>query len=116
MAKHFGLTLQLVDDPAAIERYNEHHRQVWPEVTAELRAVGIERMHIFLLGRRLFQFVEARDSFDPARDFPRLNDNPRYAEWDRLMRTMQEKVPEAGDEGWWAPMEEVFDLDWPQHR
>src|SRR5579859_4696945 len=115
MAKYFGLTLQLRDDADAIERYKAHHRQVWPEVIGELRSVGIVRMHIFLLGRRLFQFLEARDSFDPARDLPRLNDNPRYAEWDRLMRTMQEQVPEAGDGAWWAPMEEVFDLDWAQY-
>jgi hypothetical protein len=28
------------------------------------------------------------------------------------MRTMQEKVPEAGPEDWWADMEPVFDLNW----
>jgi L-rhamnose mutarotase len=116
MAKHYGLTLRLRDDAEAIAVYKEHHQHVWPEVLAELRSLGIERMHIFLLGRRLFQFLEANDAFDPARDLPRLNDNPRYAEWDRLMRTMQEKVPEAGDEAWWAPMDEVFDLSWPQFR
>ena len=50
----FGRTLLLVDDPALIERYREHHRQVWPEVTARLRQVGITQMRIYLLGRRLF--------------------------------------------------------------
>lgn len=114
MAKHYGLTLQLRDDEEVIAVYKEHHRHVWPEVLAELRSLGIERMHIFLLGRRMFQFLEANDAFDPARDLPRLNDNPRYAEWDALMRTLQEKVAEAGTDEWWAPMEEVFDLSWPQ--
>jgi L-rhamnose mutarotase len=114
MSKHYGLTLQLCDDPDAIAAYVAHHERVWPEVLAELRSVGIERMYIFLLGRRLFQYLEACDDFKPERDLPRLNENPRYAEWDRLMRTMQEKVPEAGDDGWWAPMDEVFDLSWPQ--
>jgi hypothetical protein len=28
------------------------------------------------------------------------------------MSTFQAKVPEAGPNDWWAPMEKVFDLDW----
>src|SRR5437763_748801 len=110
MGKRFGLTLQLRNDANAIAEYRRYHQDVWPEVTAELRAIGIERMFIYLLGRRLFQYIETTDAFDP-RDLPRLNDNPRYAEWDRLMRTMQEKVDEAAEDDWWAPMEEVFVLE-----
>ena len=110
MTKRFGLTLQLRDDADAIAEYRRYHQDVWPEVTAELRSIGIERMFIYLLGRRLFQYIETSDAFDP-RDLSRLNDDPRYAEWDRLMRTMHEKVDEAADDDWWAPMEEVFDLE-----
>lgn len=110
MAKRFGLTLLLRDDAEVIAEYRRYHANVWPEVLAELRSVGIERMYIYLLGRRLFQFIETADSFDPVRDLPRLNANPRYAEWDHLMRTMQQRVDEAGPDDWWSPMEEVFDL------
>ena len=106
----FGRTLLLVDDPALIERYREHHRAVWPEVTARLREVGITQMRIYLLGRRLFMYMEAADGFDPATDFARINDDTRSQEWDQLMRTMQERVPEAADGEWWAAMEQVFDL------
>jgi len=31
---------------------------------------------------------------------------------DELMRTLQERAPEAKPDDWWAPMEEVFDLNW----
>lgn len=113
MAQRFGLTLLLRDDPDLIAQYRRYHADVWPEVTAELRTVGIERMFIYLLGRRLFQFIETSDSFDPASDLARLNDNPRYAEWDRLMRTMQERVVEAGPGDWWTVMEQVFSLEPP---
>jgi L-rhamnose mutarotase len=106
------MTLALRDDPAAIERYKEEHRHAWPEVLARLRGAGIEQMRIFLLGRRLFMYMETADGFDPARDFPRLNEDPTYRRWDELMRTMQEKVPEAGPGEWWAEMELVFDLGW----
>ncbi|MBV9281443.1 MAG: L-rhamnose mutarotase [Chloroflexi bacterium] len=108
----YGMTLALRDDPAAIERYKDEHRLAWPEVLARLRGAGIERMRIFLLGRRLFMYMETVDGFDPARDFPRLNEDPTYRRWDELMRTMQEKVPEAGPGEWWAEMQLVFDLSW----
>jgi L-rhamnose mutarotase len=112
----YGLTLCLRDDPAAIEQYRREHQQVWPGVLARLREVGIMEMKIFLLGRRLFMYVEAREGFDPARDFPRLSEDPASQRWEELMATLQERAPEAHEDEWWAAMEEVFDLDWPQHR
>lgn len=108
--QYFGRTLALRDDAAAIARYKEYHQQVWPEVSSRLREIGITQMRIFLLGRRLFMYMETVDGFEPARDYPRLNDDPRYQEWDDLMRSMQEKVPEAGRDEWWADMEPIFDL------
>jgi len=108
----YGLTLLLKDDAAVVERYKHHHRDAWPEVIARLKEIGITEMKIYLIGRRLFMYMEAVDGFDPDRDFPKLNDLPRYREWDELMSSMQERVPEARDGEWWAAMEEVFDLNW----
>lgn len=109
--KHFGLTLNLKADPRLIEEYKAYHRQVWPEVIKSLREVGISRMHIYLLGRQLFMALETIDNFDPERDFPRyLELHPRCRQWDRLMRTFQEPVPEAKSGEWWAMMEPVFEL------
>ncbi len=109
--KCFGLTLNLKDDPETIEKYKAYHREVWPEVEASLREVGITAMRIFLLGRRMFMYMEAADDFVAERDFPRyLELNPRCKEWDALMCTFQEKVPEAGEDEWWALMEQVYEL------
>jgi L-rhamnose mutarotase len=69
-------------------------------------------MKIFLHGRRLFMYLEASDDFDIARDFGRYMSSERAQEWDALMREFQEPVPGAAPDEWWAPMEEVFDLDW----
>jgi len=79
-------------------------------VIARLREIGIVDMKIYLIGRRMFMYLEADDGFDPERDFPKLNEVPRYREWDELMRTLQERAPEARADEWWAAMEEVFDL------
>ncbi len=110
--KYYAQTLNLKDDPQVIEKYKEYHRHVWPEVLTGLKKIGITRMKIFLKGRRLFMYMETKDSFQVERDFPRyIETNPRAREWDQLMRTFQEPVPEARPGEWWSPMEEVFDLE-----
>ena len=108
--KYYGLTLCLNDDPEIIEQYKHYHRHVWPEVTARLAEVGITAMKIFLLGTRLFMYMETEDEFDPLVDFPRYADNPKAREWDELMRTFQQRAPEAHPDEWWALMEPVFQL------
>lgn len=119
MAEHvkaFGLTLLVQDDPAKIAEYRRYHQAVWPEVCARLRECGVQRMRIFLRGTRMFMFLETDDAFDPKRDFARINENPTSARWNELMATLQARAPEANPDEWWAPMELVFDLDWPAHR
>ena len=108
-----GLTLCLQDDPEKIAAYRRHHQAVWPEVTARLRECGVQQMQIFLRGRRMFMYLVADDTFDPARDFARINEDPTSARWNALMATLQERAPEANAHEWWAPMELVFDLNWP---
>lgn len=106
----YGMTLLIRDEPGAVERYREYHRQVWPEVAARLREIGVESMKIYLIGRRLFMYMEAVDGFDPEREFPRLADDPRYREWEELMAGLQEPAPEAAGGDGWAVMDVVFDL------
>jgi len=106
----YGMTLMLKDDEKIVERYKEYHRKAWPEVVSRLRENGITQMRIYLLSRRMFMYMEAVDGFSPERDFPKLAQDPRYREWDQLMRGLQQPAPEARAGEWWAPMEEVFDL------
>jgi L-rhamnose mutarotase len=109
--KCFAQALDLKSDPALIAAYKEHHRRVWPEVTAALRRIGITRMRIFLLGHHLFMYYEAPDSFIPERDYQSYAKDARCAAWDTLMRGFQARVPEARPGDWWAPMDLVFDLE-----
>jgi L-rhamnose mutarotase len=109
--KCFAQTLDLKDDPALIREYRDHHRRVWPEVVRALRAAGLRRMKIFLLGTRLFMYAEADDAFDPARDYQAYARDPRCRAWDELMRRYQQPAPGARPGEWWAGMEQVFDLD-----
>jgi len=111
MTRHV-LTVDLRDDPAAIASYREHHRRVWPEVIASLRGVGVEQMDIHLLGRRLVMIVELREGADYRTAFAsHAASNGRVAEWERLMRSLQEPAPDTPPGEWWASMEPVFSLN-----
>ncbi|HLZ07952.1 MAG TPA: L-rhamnose mutarotase, partial [Chloroflexota bacterium] len=99
-----------------IESYKTHHQAVWPGVCARLREVGVQEMKIFLRDRRMFMFIETSDEFEPRRDFVRINEDPISQKWNTLMGTLQERAPEASPDEWWAPMELVFSLNWPQHQ
>ena len=52
----YGMALDLRDDPQLIARYKKEHAEVWPEVVARLRDIGVTEMKIFLLGRRMFMY------------------------------------------------------------
>ncbi|MGB0606260.1 MAG: L-rhamnose mutarotase [Candidatus Latescibacterota bacterium] len=110
--KHYGLTIDLKDDPELIAQYKAHHADPWPEPLQGLREIGITDMKIFLLGTRMFMYMTSTDEFDAERDFPTyVERNPKAAEWDALMRTFQQQVPQAREGEWWAEMEMVFDLE-----
>jgi L-rhamnose mutarotase len=108
MTRHV-LSVDLKDDPDVIARYVEHHRRVWPEVLRSLRAAGIADMEILLLGRRLVMIVETDGDVRSA-FASHVASHPRVAQWEALMKSMQEPPPGGGNGEWWAPMTPIFRL------
>ena len=109
--RRYVFTVDLIDDPAAIAAYREHHRRVWPEVIESLRRSGIVSMDIYLLHRRAVMVLET-DGRDPRRCFAaHRSSSTRVAEWETLMTSLQQPPPggEAGE--WWVQMEPVFSLE-----
>jgi L-rhamnose mutarotase len=105
------LTINLKDDAAAIAAYRRYHADVWPEVVESLRRVGVRAMDIHLLGRRLVMIVELDDGLDLERAFAAHRaSTARVAEWEALMRSLQEPVDAARPGEWWAIMEPLFQL------
>ena len=108
----YVLTVDLRDDPAAIEEYKEHHRRVWPEVLRSLRQIGVLEMDIYLLGRRLTMVMDVVSGFDLKESFAiHAASDPRCREWEELMKTFQVPPPMAGPGDMWARMEPVFQLN-----
>lgn len=60
--KRYCRTLDLRNDPELIAEYRRRHSRenIWPEVMAGIREVGILEMEIYILGTRLFMIVETR--------------------------------------------------------
>jgi L-rhamnose mutarotase len=110
MSRHV-LTVDLRDDPEAIAAYREYHQRVWPEVLESLRRAGVSTMAIHMHGRRLVMIVELHDGLDVKRVFAaHIASHPRVQEWERLMRSLQDRPPDASPEEWWAVMEPIFQL------
>ena len=110
MTRHV-LMVDLRNDPLVIDTYAERHRRVWPEVLRSLKCSGIADMEIYILGRRLVMIVDTdvRDLRDCLA--AHVASGPRVAEWESLMRSMQEPPPGGGPGEWWALMQPVFRLD-----
>jgi len=105
------LAVDLNGPASTIETSTAYHRQVWPEVLDSLRKSGIQRMDIYLLGRRLVMILETDDP-DFRRCFAaHVASSPRVAEWEALMRSLQTPPPGAPPGEWWTRMEPVFSLE-----
>jgi L-rhamnose mutarotase len=107
--KQYVLTLDLKRSPRVVAEYERHHRAVWPEVLRSLGRVGVRRMDIFRLERRLVMVLGTSDDFDLKRSFARhVASDPVCREWEELMKTFQAPPPGAGRGQLWTEMKPVF--------
>jgi L-rhamnose mutarotase len=110
MTRHL-LAVDLKDDPGVVEAYTAHHRRVWPEVVRSLRRAGLADLQIYILGRRLVMLVDLQDGVDVQRAFAaHAASDARVAEWEALMKSMQQPPPGSAAGEWWAVMRPVFHL------
>jgi len=108
--QRFCLTLDLREDPDLIAEYLHWHEQanIWPEIPAGIKAVGIQNMEIYRLGTRLFMIIEAGPGFDFARDMERLSSLPRQQEWEAFVSRFQRALPGGNPTEKWKMMEKIF--------
>lgn len=107
------LLLDLVDDPAAIARYEGWHAAgaLPPAIGRSIRAADIRAMDIFRTGTRLVMVMETGPAFDPAAKAAADAADPDVAAWEALMATVQRPVPGAAEGQKWTPARRIFSLD-----
>lgn len=108
--KRYCQTLELYDDAELIAAYVKEHSQVWPEIKAGIREVGILDMQIYLHENRLFMIVDTVDDFDWIKDNERLSGLPRQAEWEAYMSRFQRSSPGQASHEKWKMMKQIFKL------
>jgi len=107
----YCLLLDLKDDPALIEQYEAHHRQIWPEVKEHLHRQGVTGMEIYRLGTRLCMVMETDDArFDAERMARAQTDDPRLGAWEALMWQFQAPTPWTPSGQKWVAATRIFDL------
>lgn len=109
--KRYCQTLELRDDPKLIDAYVKEHANVWPEIQAGIREVGILDMQIYALGNRMFMIMDVVDDFDWIKDNARLATLPRQAEWEAYMAKFQGCDPSLPSTGKWNMMTKIFELE-----
>ncbi len=110
MKKHY-LALDLKDDEELIKKYDDYHKDVWPEVLKSLGDSGIQSMEIYRVGNRLFMIIEVDDSFSFEKKNKMDANNVKVQEWEELMWNYQQALPFAQPGQKWLPMEKVFQFE-----
>jgi len=94
--------------PDAIEGYERDHANVWPELLANLKQVGISDYSIFRRDQDLFLVMQVKD-FDATWDA--LAKDPVNLRWQAQMAQYFEPVPDLKPGERFAMMKEVFHMD-----
>ena len=110
MNRRYCLTLDLKDDPKLIAEYKRHHEKIWPEIARSIKDAGIEDLEIYLLGTRMFMIMEVNQNFSFERKAVADRQNPKVQEWEQLMWTFQQALPEAKPGEKWLLMDRIFKL------
>jgi len=111
MSTRYCLTLDLRNDSASIAAYRRYHQKIWPEITESIKNAGVLDMEIYLIGTRLFMIMEVNDSFSFAKKAEADRKNPKVQEWEKLMWTLQQALPDAKQGEKWRLMERIYKLE-----
>lgn len=106
----YYFALDLRDDADAIQRYEEYHQHVWPEIIESIKTSGIVKMEIYRAGNRLFMVMAVDQSFSFERKSAADKVNLRVQEWEQLMDQFQQRLPFANPEEKWVLLKKVFSL------
>ena len=107
-AKRYGRVVEL--RPEHEEEYIKIHAEVWPSVLAQIQRSNIQNYSIFLKDGKLYSYFEYFGT-DYKADMDMMAADPEIKRWLKITDQMQKKVPTAGEDEWWAEMEEVFHTD-----
>jgi len=93
--------------PGTEEEYHRRHRQVWPELLADLKHAGCQNYSLYLRGTELFAYMEVDDFQRYLKTMATSRPSER---WEAQMGDILIRETE-GATGFPPVLEEVFHLD-----
>ena len=106
----YCLALDLKDDPSLIAEYENHHLHIWPEILESIKRSGVEKMEIYRIQNRLFMIMEVSEDFSLEKKAITDAGNAKVQEWEELMWTYQQALPNTLPGEKWVLMTRIFDL------
>lgn len=109
--KRFVLTLEIINDEALLAEYKHIHApgMPWPQITANMKQIGIKEMEIYLQGYQAFLIMDTRPDFDLNKDGITWSKLPREAEWQEYVSKFQKVDPESKATEKWKSMKLLGD-------
>lgn len=103
----FVLTLEIINDEALLTEYKRIHGpgMPWPQITANMKQMGIQEMEIYLQGYQAFLIMDTRSDFDMDKDGIIWSKLPREAEWQEYVAKYQKVDPNSKAIEKWRSME-----------
>jgi len=82
--KRFGRVLRL--RPGMRQRYEQAHQEIWPEVAATIREIGIRNYSIFCYCDWLFSYFELPDGANLDQVSSKALASEACQRWEKLMQ------------------------------
>ncbi|MFS1422763.1 L-rhamnose mutarotase [Shewanella sp. 10N.286.48.B5] len=108
----YCLALDLKQNQDLIEQYIAHHKpeNAWPQITQNMRELGILDMEIYRVDNRLFMIMETKIGFDPNKPPLTALGKQKSDEWEALMWKYQQPLKSAAPGEKWVKMDKIYDL------
>ncbi|WP_271765908.1 L-rhamnose mutarotase [Aquimarina algiphila] len=104
--KKYVLTLEIINDPELKKEYKRVHGKgmAWPEITANMKEVGIKDMEIYWEGYQAYLIMDTKMDFDFATDGEKWSTLPRESEWQEYVAKFQKVDPQSKAAEKWQTM------------
>ncbi|ARV16961.1 hypothetical protein BTO07_16205 [Polaribacter sp. SA4-12] len=107
--KRFVWTLLLEEAPELMAEYRKAHSigQAWPEITNNMKKVGVKDMEIYLHGNQAILIMDTKPDFDLEKVGPEWQKLPRENEWQEYVAKFQRTSPESSIQEKWLDMNKI---------
>ena len=110
--KRYCKVLKLQENQELIEKYRKVHLpdNIWPEIPAGIREVGILDMELYIHGNTAFMIMDTVADFDHEKAMKRLAVLPLQKEWEEYVSAFQNAGDKSATPEKWEMVERIFVL------